>query len=139
MFDRPNPFLEERLSSGWSDPRGAFGYRDDARKRREIENLKSLIRSCPFPPMNPCGKCEVRLEKIKQLENSMNISTNIEKYVVMTTGGNFQGSWEKEKDAIMAVRRMIKNNNGRDVRYIVLEAKKEIGTKSPEIEIEDIK
>ena len=49
-----------------------------------------------------------------------------------------RGSFQKE--AIEQVKRFIKNNNSsRDARYIILEAKKEIGTKSPEIEIEDIK
>ena len=67
------------------------------------------------------------------------VDTQIEKYVVMTKGGVFRGSWTKQQDALSYVRREIRDNPTRGLRYIILEAKQEVGTKSPEIEIEDIK
>ena len=67
------------------------------------------------------------------------IDSKIEKYVVMTTGGTFRGSWAKQQDALSYTRREIRNHPTRDYRFIILEAKQEVGAKSPEIEIEDIK
>lgn len=64
------------------------------------------------------------------------IQAQVEKFVVLTTGGVFKGSWAKEGDALSFIRREIKNES--KSRYLILEALKEVGTKSPEIEIEKI-
>ena len=66
------------------------------------------------------------------------IEATPEKYVVMTTSGQFKGSWAKEKDALNWIKQTIKNDNDRSRRYLILEAIKEIGVKSPEIEIEEL-
>lgn len=66
------------------------------------------------------------------------ISTNLEKWVVISNNGSLQGSWEKQKDAVDFCRRALRDRSNTQ-RYLLLESKKEIGTKSPEIEIEEIK
>ena len=70
--------------------------------------------------------------------NTAAVETIMEKYVVMTTSGFLKGSWAKEKDAINWIKQAIKNDRDSARRYLILEAVKEIGTKTPEIEIEEL-
>lgn len=65
------------------------------------------------------------------------LTASLEKHVVLRTDGVFQGSWAKEKDAMNFCKRMVKTHEKQ--RYVILEAKKEVGTKTPEIEVEEIK
>jgi len=74
--------------------------------------------------------------KVDTMANELMIERTVEKFAVMTNGAQYKGSWAKEEDAISFIKREIKS--GSKQRYIVLEAKKEIGTKSPEIEIEEL-
>lgn len=62
----------------------------------------------------------------------------MEKYVVLTTEGYFKGSWKKQKDALNHIKQAIKNDRDSGRRYLILEALQEVGTKTPEIEIEEL-
>ena len=64
------------------------------------------------------------------------INPIIEKYTVMTDSLRHCGSWVEEDEAIAFITREVKG--GSKARYFLLEAKKEIGVKTPEIEIEEL-
>lgn len=65
-----------------------------------------------------------------------NLSIDIKKYVVIKNNGSYLSSFDEEKAAIDWCRKAVKLEP--DNRYYILESKKEVGAKSPEIEIEDL-
>lgn len=65
-----------------------------------------------------------------------NVDMTVEKWLVLTTSGVLKGTFEKEKGASQYIQKQVKENP--NTRYILARAEKEVGAKSPEIEIEDI-
>ena len=61
----------------------------------------------------------------------------IDKFVVMTTCGQLHSSYTTEEDAMAYCKRCLKDSGKK--RFLILVVSKEIGHKSPEIEIEEIK
>ena len=74
----------------------------------------------------------------KQEVQRMNtLERKIEKYVVMTTCGIMHSSYETEKEALDYCKRCLRDKC--DKRFLILVVSKEVGQKSPEIEIEEVK
>lgn len=113
-----------------------------------VQKLSSC-RQCGYSLHYDCTKCsfikntlERQFGGIDEAIEAMNtyntssVSVIIEKYVVLSTSGYYKGSWVKEADAIAFCKKEVKSDT--DKRFVILEAKKEIGTKTPEIEIEEL-
>ncbi len=60
----------------------------------------------------------------------------IKKFVVITKGYHNCGSYDTEEEALESVKEMVKG--GSLERFIILEAKKEAGVTTPEMEIEEL-
>lgn len=69
-------------------------------------------------------------------EATKQVSVDMKKFVVMTTTGRLMTSFPTDEEAVSFCKREVKLNN--EKRYVILEAKKEVGTKSPEVEIEEL-
>jgi hypothetical protein len=124
-----------------------FDLIEDAYYRRKARIYKNkrieLYNSFPMTKkerrvMNGCGLAEMKPEggRMNYDRNEFSLKISLEKYTVISDIGNYQGSWVKEDDAIDFCKRQIKD--GAKVRFYILESKKEIGLKAPEMDIEDL-
>ncbi len=61
----------------------------------------------------------------------------IRKYTVMSRYGYYVASFDEEKEALEHIKRKIADDSGS--RYIILETLKEVGSISPEVEVNEFK
>lgn len=115
------------------------------RSGEKVDKWKRIINRCGGLACAGCGLLKMNIKQEEEKMNTYNnqystlgnLASNPEKYVVMTNTGNFKGSWAKEEHALKYIKNQIKNDT--TTRYLILQAIKEVGTKTPEIEIEEIK
>lgn len=102
---------------------------------------QQTIDRCKAQSCKSCDNIKLKMQRERDMygyyDEAKTLESTPEKYVVLTNGGSFKGSWAKEKDALKFCKNQLKGNT--NTRFLILQAIKEVGQKTPEIEIEDIK